>query len=537
MKNLTLVAKRVLYVSKLTNVNNKKIRIILSVVLANLIVAIDIGIIVIFSALLTNVVDDQNAIVVFIIEIIKYNLYLIPVIIVLRYLIMFLDRMNMEILSLQVNENLRYYLLNEMYKKGNYSTSDAYYYLNTVAQHVSAFYKALSGFLNNLLQIIGYSIFLIYSDIEMVMYFAIGGLILIFPTKYLLSRGKSYQVLSFNTGKEINSYIQRVLDNIFLIKILDTRKREFELFKARLEKNKNAWIKNNVFGALNSMLPSFATLFFLSLILAFFDFAKNLTIEFIGVLLRMFQSLGNFNNTLTLVVNSSVHVDELYKLEENKSPEKNKHYIVNSELENAIEINKLNFKYFGSDENIFSNLNLNLKKNSHYVITGPNGSGKSTLLGLIAGLYIPQSGNINIYSNKIGYVGVNPLIVSGTLKENLIYGNRKEVEDTQIHKLIEKFSLFEDETIDLNKAITIKNLSSGQMQKISFIRALLNDVEVLILDESTSNLDKPTKDLIFDILLKNNLTIINSTHNEEDFQFDNHIKIVLENSERKLIIN
>ena len=79
MKNLTLVAKRVLYVSKLTNVNNKKIRIFLSVILANLIVAIDIGIIVIFSALLTNVVDGQNAIVVFIIEIIQRNLYLIPV--------------------------------------------------------------------------------------------------------------------------------------------------------------------------------------------------------------------------------------------------------------------------------------------------------------------------------------------------------------------------------------------------------------------------------------------------------------------------
>ena len=403
----------------------------------------------------------------------------------------------------------------------------------------SAFYKALSGFLNNLLQIIGYSIFLIYSDIEMAIYFAIGGLIFDFSNKkYLLSRGKSYQVLSFNTGKEINTYIQRVLDNIFLIKILDTRKKEFELFKARLEKNKNAWIKNNVFGALNSMLPSFATLFFLSLILAFFDFAKNLTIEFIGVLLRMFQSLGNFNNTLTLVVNSSVHVDELYKLEENKSPEKNKHYIVNSELENAIEINKLNFKYFGSDENIFSNLNLNLKKNSHSVITGPNGSGKSTLLGLIAGLYIPQSGNISIYSNKIGYVGVNPLIVSENLKrKSNLWKPKRSRRHTQIHKLIEKFSLFEDEIVDLNKAISIKNLSSGQMQKISFIRALLNDVEVLILDESTSNLDKPTKDLIFDILLKNNLTIINSTHNEEDFQFDNHIKIVLENSERKLIIN
>jgi len=537
MKNLRLVAKRVLYVSKLTNVNKKKIRIILSVILANLIVAIDIGIIVIFSALLTNAVNNDNLIVVFITEGIKSNLFLIPVIIVLRYLIMFADRMNMEILSLQVNENLRYHLLNEMYKKGNYSTSDAYYYLNTVSQNVSAFYKALSGFLNNLLQIIGYSIFLIYSDTEMVMYFLIGALVLVFPTKYLLSKGKSYQHLSFNTGKDINSYIQRVLDNIFLIKILETRKEEFDKFQTRLEKNKNAWIKNNIFGALNSMLPSFGTLFFLSLILAFFDFAKNLTIEFIGVLLRMFQSLGNFNNTLTLVVNSSVHVDELYKIEENKSPEKNNFFSINSNLQNAVEVKELSFKYFGSEENIFSNININFKKNSHTVITGPNGSGKSTLLGLIAGLYIPQYGNVSIYTDKIGYVGVNPLIISGSLRENLIYGNKKDISDNEMYKLIDKFLLFEEEEFDLTKLISIKNLSSGQMQKISFMRALLNDVELLILDESTSNLDKRTKDLIFDILEKKHLTIINSTHNEEDFNFDRHLNIIIENSQRKLNLN
>ena len=110
MRNLTSVLKRIIYVSKLTNVKNKKLRIFLSVVLANLIVTIDVGIIIIFSSLLTNAVNNDNAIVLFVIKIIENNLYLIPLLVVFRYLIMFVDRMNMEILSLQVNENLRFYL-------------------------------------------------------------------------------------------------------------------------------------------------------------------------------------------------------------------------------------------------------------------------------------------------------------------------------------------------------------------------------------------------------------------------------------------
>ena len=74
------------------------------------------------------------------------------------------------------------------------------------------------------------------------------------------------------------------------------------------------------------------------------------------------------------------------------------------------------------------------------------------------------------------------------------------------------------------------------MQKISFIRALLNKVEILILDESTSNLDKKTKDLIFKLLSLRKITIINSTHNEEDFLFDNHIQVTIDEEKRKLIL-
>ena len=63
------------------------------------------------------------------------------------------------------------------------------------------------------------------------------------------------------------------------------------------------------------------------------------------------------------------------------------------------------------------------------------------------------------------------------------------------------------------------------MQKISFIRSLLSDVEVLLLDESTSNLDQETRQMIFNILNSKDLTIVNSTHTPDDFKgYDYHIR-------------
>ena len=76
------------------------------------------------------------------------------------------------------------------------------------------------------------------------------------------------------------------------------------------------------------------------------------------------------------------------------------------------------------------------------------------------------------------------------------------------------------------------------MQKISFIRALLSNPEILILDESTSNLDLESRKLIFDIINNQNLTIINSTHSPESFiGYDHHISIYLDENIRKIKIH
>ena len=73
--------------------------------------------------------------------------------------------------------------------------------------------------------------------------------------------------------------------------------------------------------------------------------------------------------------------------------------------------------------------------------------------------------------------------------------------------------------------INNKSLSSGQMQKISFIRVMLADVDILFLDESTANLDTDTKNKIHSVLNKLDVTIVNSTHSKEDFEYDFHLNI------------
>lgn len=525
---------KTLYVSKLTGVANKKIRVFISIILSNLAVLLDVTIIVIFSSLITNEILYENKLIVNIIDYFLNSKFLLPVLVLFRFVFLFFEKLNIETLSLSVAENLKFHLMQEAFQKGNLSTNDAYFYINQVSGHVSTFYRYFAIFINSCLQILGYSIFLFISNSSIFLVFLGGAILLIFPTKYLLSRGKHYQHISFLEAKDVNAKIQRIIDNIFLVKILKSMKYEFSNFRQSLKGYTEGQTKNIIFGSLNSIMPTFATIFILSILFTNSIFITAITIEFIGVLLRLFQSLSTLNNGLNLVVNSSVHVVELYKLDKESPIINISNYTVDESMAGSVEFKNVEFSYFNSEEPIFDKLNLNFPKNKHTIITGPNGSGKSTLLGLISGLYIPTSGNININSNKLGYVGVTPLIIDGSIKENLLYGNDNEIPDDEIYDLVNKFSLYtEEDKIDLDKQINNKTLSSGQMQKISFIRSLLNDSEILLLDEATSNLDDRTKKLIFDILKDENITIINSTHNKNDFDYDFELKIFVEKNKRE----
>lgn len=536
MQKFKKIITDILYISRVVDTSNKKLRILLSVFLANVNVFLDIGTIVILTALLVGKVSVDNAIVDYFVA----NKFFLPVIILLRFLFNFVEKTNLRKLELDIQEKLKVYLLREVFAKGNYSISDAFYFINDLTTHVSYFYGSLASLINALLQIIIYSSYLFFTNVDTVGIFFIGASILTIPTRYFTKKGREYTHIFYLLARDINTSIQKILDNLFLIKILRKTKNEVNNFSETVRGYNNAMLKNSIFGTINASIPSFVTIFTLSCLIVFFDFAKKITIDFIGIILRLFQTLGTFNQSLNRVMNSHVHMEKLYEIEKNKLLTRPDYYNVSKELEKdtALRLDNIKFSYFSSEENIFENLNLDIIKNKHTIITGPNGSGKSTLLGIFSGVLYASEGTIVSYSNNFGYIGVNPMIISGTLKENLTYGSTIDITDTVMIQAIEEFQLFNEEKEDvLELEVSNTTLSSGQMQKVSFIRAILSNVEILLLDESTSNLDDFSRALIFELLKKRKITIINCTHNPEFFEYDYQIKVDVIDNIRKLNIS
>ena len=537
MMQLKKLISDILYVSKLTKTNNKKIIILIAVVLSQLTALIDIIIIVLFATFITGSVYD-NPLLSSLVDYVLVYKFLFPVLVLLRFLFIYLQSMSLKNLELSIQQNLKVYLVNEVFEKRNYSVADAYFYINILSGHVSFFYSNVAGFLNSLLQIVAYSTYLFFSDSRTIFTFGLGALVLFYPTKFLIKKSKEFMHETYIFGKITNEEVQRIVDNMFLIKILKKDKEEIERFSKTIEKHNFNEYNNHKFGTVNSFLPTLITMFVFSILIIIGDFAKSISLDFIGVTLRLFQSLGSLANSFNKIINSHVHIEKFYEMDKNKIlVNKGNFETRNDESKNAIEIENLQFKYFNSDEFIFENLNLNIKKNSHNILTGPNGSGKSTLLGLVAGVFYSQEGKVVSYSKNYGYIGAVPLIFSASLKENILYGNSKEVQDEEIVRFLKDFDTFKEESnYDINRQIDNKSLSSGQMQKIAFVRALLSDLEILLLDESTANLDDNSRDYIFKILRAKNVTILNSTHDPEKFlDVDSHFHIEIENEKRKII--
>jgi ATP-binding cassette, subfamily B, bacterial len=173
---------------------------------------------------------------------------------------------------------------------------------------------------------------------------------------------------------------------------------------------------------------------------------------------------------------------------------------------------------FGYDEDmIIHNMSFILEKGKTYALVGPTGGGKSTTASLMARLYDPKEGiieyknrDIRSYTdeertNSIGFILQEPFLFTGTIGDNLRYGNSELLNSTdeelleklKSHNLTELMDTFDNgiETIIENNGISI-----GQKQIISFIRTLLREPELLILDEATANIDTVTEQNLQSIL-------------------------------------
>ncbi len=533
MSNFRKVISDVLYVSKITRVGNKKLLVISVALLAQLTAVSDIAIIAIFASIIADQFTNIELINELILFILDFPI-LIAIMVVLRFIFLYFQQILIKNLEFNVNLNMKTYLLNEVFEKRNYSVADTYFYVNALSGHIAYFYSSFSGFLTSLLQIFIYSSYLLVVDSRSVGLFIVGVAILVYPIKKLLDAARNYMNNSYYKSQDANREIQRVVENMFLIKILKKDVYEMQRFEKSISSMFKNLLMNYKVGLVNGFLPSFLTLSSLSIVLGFSTYAKMITLDFIGVTLRLFQSLGNLTSTMNQIINSHVHIEKFYEIDNNKIELNKENFQIHSA--STIEVSNLDFGYFNSDVNIYSDINFSIKKDTHVVVTGPNGSGKSTLLGLLSGVLYAQNGTVKSFSDKFGYIGATPMIFEATLLENIMYGNELNVSNEDIYDYLRTLDTFkEEESYSLDRTINNKSLSSGQMQKIAFIRAFLSDTEILLLDEATANLDDNSKDIIFKILKEKNITIINCTHDPESFEnVDANLKISLDNEIRKV---
>ena len=200
---------------------------------------------------------------------------------------------------------------------------------------------------------------------------------------------------------------------------------------------------------------------------------------------------------------------------------KSKYY---TKFKESIEFKNVFFEY-EKDKPVLKNINLKIAKGEFIGIAGLSGVGKTTLADLIAGLYKPTSGEIIIdgktdFKNlKIGYIPQEMTLISGSIKDNVAFGN-KNIDDDKIIASLKEAQLYD--FIEKNypdgiyaKPITDSiGLSQGQKQRLAIARALYSEPDILILDEATSSLDLKTEDEICNVLnkLKGDKTIIVIAH-------------------------
>jgi ABC-type bacteriocin/lantibiotic exporter with double-glycine peptidase domain len=535
------IISKIFYVSRISKTTNKKLATIIVVLLANVSAFLDILIII---SIAINFSDNisQNKNILNYLDIYQSNKFLLIVIVVLRFLTLLFQKIYTKKIELIVDNDIKNHLVSEVFEKNNFSISDSLFFVNILSQHISFFYSSFINFLVIFTQAIAYSVYLLLTNSVFLLYMLAILALGYFPIKLLFGLARNSMHESYTASKDANNYIQNIIENMFLIKLYDKGEDEITKINKSLSQRRNFLFKNEIYGSLTAVLPSFIIFLIFSIVALSSRLLALITIDFLGIVLRLFQSISSMANVFSRIINSYVHIEELESIDKNKQILNTSNFITKLEdnSNNILVLDNVSFRYFNSSFKTFNKISLKIEKGKHYVVSGPNGAGKSTLLALFAGILIPSEGTVTTTTNKVGYVGPNPLIIDGSLKDNILFGSGKNISDQELYTSIKEIKLFENEKeIDLDMSINNKNLSSGQMQKISFLRVFNADLDLLLLDESTSNLDiNAKKNVVRKIQSLKGLTIINSTHEPELFNFyDKKINIDLIQDERKITID
>ena len=354
----------------------------------------------------------------------------------------------------------------------------------------------------------------------------------------MIPLGRRMQKISKHTQAEIANFsglLGRVLTEMRLVKISNTEQKELNNAHYNLNEIYKLGLRQAKIVAIIQPISSVIMLLMIAIILGFGAIriatgaiTAGALIAMIFYVMQLSMPLMNLSTLVTdykKAVGASQRIYEI--MQEPVEPMEQLNPIANINIENgALEFNNVEFKY--DVKTILDHISFRIPQGDISAFVGPSGSGKSTIFNLIERMYDIDNGDItygnkSIYDipitnwrSKIGYVMQSNSMMTGTIRDNILYGINRTVSDEELIKYAKlanchDFIMQLDEGYDTLVGERGLKLSGGQRQRIDIARSFVKNPDILLLDEATANLDSESEQKIqeaLEVLMKGRTTIV-----------------------------
>ena len=363
------------------------------------------------------------------------------------------------------------------------------------------------------LKIIFSYIVLFYVDVRFGLF-----MLTLFPVMFIVL--KIYNKLSIDSIKgyrrkfsQSNGIINENYQNLEIIKAFNKEKESIEDWNKHNEERYKYWKKLNLVDSLllHNITGVFRIVIFIGIVYYYsyshFNNVYGITLGmvylFINYTTDIIYRIADFTMGISNYIRAqgaAINIQEILKLE---VEEDNHNDITEDDFRGNIKFKNVSFAY-KDDFYVLRDLNLEIKENQTVAFVGHTGSGKSTIMNLIVKFYSATKGdvlindrNINDYSKeylreKTAIVLQDSFLFEGTLLENITTSNDEKIAREALSRVGGDFIL-ENRSLDSKVEVGGSNFSTGEKQLICLARALAKDPKILILDESTANIDSETE--------------------------------------------
>ncbi len=389
------------------------------------------------------------------------------------------------------------------------------------------FSQSLMQFIGTLATMTGAGIFLLAINLKLGLATLLPGLLILIFTKATAAWVKRKNGLNLKSTGGLSAEIQESLNNFKVIIAFNRRdyfrKRFGEANEDQYKTAIGAGLANNIYLPVYGFFGSMAQLIVLvvgAYLISLHQFTPGLLISYLAYAVNFYNPLRQLAALWTsfqVAMAGWDRISQILELESNLPVVEDNNGTGSPYL---LEFKNVFFGYPGGKE-ILHNINFNLERGKTYALVGPTGGGKTTTASLIARLYDPVTGQVllngkDIRSYKpeeraarIGFILQEPFLFTGTVRENILYGNEeyKNYTNQQLEEVIKGagleslLAIFET-GLDTQVASSGDTISLGQKQLIAFMRAVLRYPDLLILDEATANIDTITEQILDEILSK-----------------------------------